>query len=98
MKLQDALLLLLASCEQLDMRITLSYDTGRYVTGDHLDLKHPEVEPDPAFIVQGPKGWTIEISTYGVTDETTGKEKLYKLHEAVAQGLAMVRTLKGEQS
>jgi hypothetical protein len=97
MNLQDGLLLLMTICEKLDMRIILEYDTGRFVTGDHLDLKHPEIEPDPKYIEQGPKGWTIEISNYGITDPETGKDELFTLAKAVAQGLAMVKELSKEK-
>jgi hypothetical protein len=92
MNLQDGLLLLTTICEKLDIRMELSYDTGRFVTGDHLDPKTHE-PVDPKYIEQGPKGWTIEISNYGVTDETTGKDKLFTLAGAVSQGLAMVKEL-----
>lgn len=82
----------MATCEATGISVDLRYDTGKFVNGANLDRETLEPK-DPKFIEQGPKGWTITVGGYGITDPRTERDRLYPLAEAVAQGLYMVKTI-----
>jgi len=93
MKLSDGLLALMLACEKSDTRITLEYDTGRYVPGELLDLENMDKEPDPSSIRQGPKGWKVEISGYYCQDND-GNQALYPdLESAVVKGMMLLESV-----
>jgi len=96
MNTQDGLLLLMTICEKLDIRVSLEYDPGRYIPGEFITPENIG-EDQPDHIVQGPKGWTIEVANYGITDKETGRDKLFSLGDAIARGLAMVKELSIER-
>lgn len=74
MSLAKAFLFLAWACQQENVNMEITYNTGRYIDG--ADIEEYERTADPKLIKQGPAGYTVNVSGVGFIDDK-GDELLY---------------------
>jgi len=91
MNIQEGILTLAYFAEQHGINTTIDYRNGKYVPGRLINYDDITAEPDPATIMQGPKGWHVEISGMSYTDDN-GEEILYPtINQAIGAGLRLLQ-------
>lgn len=93
MKLSQALFLLFSECRKYGYSVTVSWENGKYVPGEFLDLNNPTAEVDPKNVRQGEEGFTVEVGNL-----EPEHNMFPTLDGAIGAGFNMLRVILEERS
>jgi hypothetical protein len=87
-KLSEALYFFVNACVSEDISFELYYETGRYIPGIFINLPYEE---QMKHVVQGPKGYRVEVGGTALLNEHEEEELYPDLMAAVNAGFRLLK-------